>query len=74
MTSEGKVNVHVASKIYFLRGERVLLDSDLAVLYEVDTKRLKEAVRRNRTRFPDDFMFELTPDEWSGIRTQFASL
>jgi hypothetical protein len=51
-----------------------LLDADLALLYGVDTKRLKEAVRRNLARFPEDFMFELTPDEWSSLRTQIASL
>ena len=64
----------IASKIYFLRGEKVLLDSDLAVLYEVGTRRLKEAVRRNKARFPEDFMFELTSEEWSGLRSQFATL
>ena len=50
-----------------------MLDFDLAVLYEVETKRLKEAVRRNSKRFPSDFMFELTIDEYAGLRTQFAS-
>jgi len=64
----------IATKILFLRGEKVLLDADLALLYGVDTKRLKEAVRRNLARFPEDFMFELTPDEWSSLRTQIASL
>jgi hypothetical protein len=64
----------IASKIYFLRGEKVLLDSDLAVLYKVETKRLKEAVRRNAARFPTDFMFELKAREWFVLRTQIASL
>lgn len=64
----------MATKILFLRDEKVLLDADLALLYGVDTKRLKEAVRRNLARFPEDFMFELTPDEWSSLRTQIASL
>ncbi len=64
----------IATKILFLRDEKVLLDADLALLYGVETKRLKEAVRRNLARFPEDFMFELTPDEWSSLRTQIASL
>ena len=49
--------------IYFIRGEKVMLDSDLAELYEVQTKALNQAVRRNRDRFPADFMFQLTKDE-----------
>ncbi len=64
----------IATKILFLRDEKVLLDADLAVLYGVETKRLKEAVKRNIERFPDDFMFELTLDEWDSLRTQFATL
>jgi len=51
-----------------------MLDYNLAVLYGVETKRLKERVRRNISRFPEDFMFELTPDEYDSLRTQFASL
>ena len=50
----------IATKIYFIRGVKVMLDRDLAALYEVETRALKQAVRRNITRFPDDFMFELT--------------
>jgi phage regulator Rha-like protein len=57
-----------------LRNQRVMLDFDLAVIYEVETKRLKEAVRRNLKRFPSDFMFELTQDEYRFLRSQFASL
>ena len=53
----------IRDKIFFLRGERVLLDRDLAALYGVKTKALKQAVRRNIKRFPDDFMFELTKEE-----------
>lgn len=64
----------VATKIFFLRNEKVLLDFDLAILYGVETKRLKEAVRRNSSRFPEDFMFELSDDEWNSLRTQIASL
>lgn len=51
-----------------------MLDFDLAVLYETDTKRLKEAVRRNIKRFPEDFMFELTREEYETLRSQFATL
>lgn len=63
----------IQSKIYTLRGLCVIFDFDLAVLYEVDNKRLKEAVRRNSSRFPEDFMFELSSDEFRILRTQFAS-
>ncbi len=64
----------IQNKIYELRGQRVMLDFDLAVLYETETKRLKEAVRRNIARFPDDFMFELTNQEYISLRSQIASL
>jgi hypothetical protein len=64
----------IQQKIYEVRGQKVMLDFDLAVLYSVETKRLKEAVRRNINRFPSDFMFELTRDEYNFLRTQFASL
>lgn len=59
-------------RILFLRGQRVLLDSDLAVLYGVSTGRLNEQVRRNRRRFPSDFMFELSAEEAAILRSQFA--
>jgi len=62
------------NKIYLMRGQKVMLDKDLAELYAVETKRLKEAVRRNIDRFPSDFMFELSPKEWESLRTQFATL
>ena len=61
-------------KIYEIRGQRVMLDFDLATLYEVDNKRLKEAVRRNIDRFPYDFMIELTRDEYNSLRSQIATL
>ena len=54
----------IQNKIYEIRGYRVMLDFDLAEMYEVQTKRLKEQVRRNTERFPDDFMFQLTKAEW----------
>jgi len=64
----------IQQKIYEIRGLRVMLDADLAELYGVETKRLKEAVRRNIERFPSDFMFELTRTEYNSLRSQFASL
>jgi len=64
---------HIQSKIFELRGYKVMLDSDLAVLYETETKRLKEAVRRNIYRFPSDFMFEIDKNEFESLRTQIAS-
>ena len=63
----------IISKIVFLRGEKVLLDRDLAELYGVKTKALKQAVRRNIKRFPDDFMFELTKEEFENWRSQFVT-
>lgn len=66
--------IDIQEKIYSIRSHKVMLDKDLAVLYGVETKRLKEAVRRNRARFPEDFMFELSMEETAFLRTQFASL
>ncbi|WEK21669.1 MAG: ORF6N domain-containing protein [Candidatus Pedobacter colombiensis] len=63
----------VLSKIYQIRGQKVMLDNDLAVLYGVETKRLNEQVRRNMERFPADFMFQLTHDEHQSLRSQFAT-
>ena len=70
--------IEIRSKIYEIRGVQVMLDFDLAEMYQVETKRLKEAVRRNLKRFEgDDFMFELTNDEYNSLiinlRSQFAS-
>jgi len=62
----------VMSRIYEIRGKKVMIDRDLAELYGVGTKRLKEAVRRNKSRFPQDFLFEMTKDEFEDWRTQFA--
>ena len=59
-------------KIYLIRGQKVMLDSDLAELYEIETKRLKEQVRRNKERFPEDFMFELTEEEYQQIKNQIG--
>jgi hypothetical protein len=63
----------IMDKIYLIRDQKVMLDRDLAALYGVETKRLKEAVKRNLFRFPGDFMFELTNEEFSNWRTQFAT-
>ena len=63
----------IQSKICEVRGQKVMLDFDLAEMYGTETKRLKEAVKRNLKRFPPDFMFELTKDEYSSLRSQFAS-
>lgn len=63
----------VISKIYLLRNHKVMLDIDLAELYQVETKRLNEQVKRNAERFPKDFMFKLTEEEWESLRSQFAT-
>ena len=63
----------VLNKIYFLRNQKVMLDRDLASLYSIETKRLKEQVKRNLSRFPEDFMFELTKEEFENWRSQFAT-
>jgi ORF6N domain len=59
--------------IYEIRGERVMLDSDLASIYGVETKALNRAVKRNRDRFPKDFVFQLTEDEWKYLRYQIGT-
>ncbi len=63
----------IAGKIYLIRGTKVMLDRDLATLYGVETKVLKQAVRRNIKRFPPDFMFELTKEELKNWRSQFVT-
>jgi len=60
----------IAMLVHAVRGERVLFDADLAGLYGVSTKALNQAVKRNRDRFPSDFMFRLTPEEWKVMRSQ----
>lgn len=60
----------IQNRIYEIRGERVMLDKDLAALYETETKHLKQAVKRNMKRFPPDFMFQLTKEEWEAIKYQ----
>ena len=77
MANKSKIKISddiVVNKIHLIRGQKVMLDSDLAELYNIETKRLKEQVRRNITRFPKDFMFELNKKEVVFIRSQFATL
>jgi flagellar capping protein FliD len=63
---------NISSMLVYLRGQRVILDFNLAILYDVETRTLKQAVRRNIDRFPADFMFELRPEEWENLRSQFV--
>ena len=63
-------NENIAQHIYFVRGEKVMLDVDLASLYGVETRTLKQAVRRNIKRFPDDFMFQLSKEEINFVVSQ----
>ena len=63
----------IEAKIYIIRGKKVMIDSDLAALYEVETKTLNRAVKRNIDRFPDDFMFKLTKEEFENLRCQIGT-
>ena len=63
----------IEQRIYLIRGQKVMIDLDLAELYGVPTKRLNERVSRNQKRFPEDFMFRLTKDEAESLRSQFAT-
>ena len=71
---KGIDNINIESLIRVIRGQQVMLDSDLAMLYGVETKRLNEQVKRNLNRFPEDFMFQLTQDEAVRSRSQIATL
>ncbi len=62
----------ILSKIYLIRGLKIMLDKDLAELYGVETRVLKQAVKRNNRRFPEDFMFNLTNEEFENLRSQFV--
>ena len=64
----------IKSMIYVVRNQQVMIDSDLAMLYQVETKRLNEAVKRNIARFPEEFRFQLTAEETESLRSQFATL
>jgi ORF6N domain len=72
MTSRRKI-AQLESAIYLIRGQRVMFDSDLAAIYGVTTKRLNEQVRRNISRFPEDFAFQLTAEELANLRSQIAT-
>jgi hypothetical protein len=63
----------IQNKIFEIRGQRVMMDFDLADMYQVETKVLKQSVNRNTSRFPPDFMFELTNKEWDSLRSQFVT-
>ena len=63
----------IMSKIFIMRGQKVILDKDLAELYEVETKALKQAVKRNMDIFPEHFMFELTENEFKNLRSQIVT-
>ena len=77
MTKEQKFSdalaVQVERRIFLVRGQNVMLDTDLAELYRVPTKSLNLAVKRNADRFPEDFMFQLTDDEAAGLRFHFET-
>ncbi|MEA2562357.1 MAG: hypothetical protein QOH06_3861 [Acidobacteriota bacterium] len=74
MPDEALVSIEqIESVILFLRGEKVMLDADIAALYAVETKNLVKAVKRNLDRFPADFMFQLTPEEVKRLRFQFGT-
>ena len=67
-------SIKIESLIRVIRGQQVMIDSDLAMLYGVETRTLNQAVKRNNKRFPEDFMFQLTQDEASHSRSQFVTL
>ena len=62
----------IKNSIHEIRGKKVILDFELAIMYEVETRTLKQAVRRNIDRFPEDFMFTLTKEEWNALRSQIV--
>jgi hypothetical protein len=64
---------HIKNSILEIRGKKVILDYELAKMFKVETKRLKESVRRNSRRFPVDFMFELSDAEWQNLRCKFST-
>jgi hypothetical protein len=73
MPPSPQLDSSITQSIVVLRGQRVLLDSDLAGLYGIETRRLNEQVRRNRSRFPADFVFELTAQEFANLKSQIAT-
>ena len=67
------IDERVINKIYLIRNKKVMLDSDLAELYGIETRRLNEQVKRNNERFPKDFMFQLTQEEFTNLKSQIAT-
>lgn len=63
----------IENRIHYIRGQQVMTDSDLALLYNVETKRLNESVKRNSKRFPESFCFQLAEDEYADLRSQIAT-
>lgn len=63
----------ISNKIYYIRNQKVMLDRDLTLLYGIETKALKQAVKRNLSRFPEDFMFELSQNEFNNLRSQIVT-
>ena len=72
MSSQSRI-VNLENAIHLIRGHRVMLDSDLAGIYGVTAKRLNEQLKRNRPRFPDDFAFQLTGQEFTNLKSQIAT-
>lgn len=73
-STDRSLDSEITQRIYFVRQQKVMLDTDLADLYQVPVKRLNEQVRRNLGRFPVDFMFQLLETEWNSLRSQIATL
>ena len=73
MPDEVLLSEQIRSRIYFIRGQRVMLDRDLAELYRIETKTFNQAVKRNKKRFPPDFMFELNKEEYHFLRSQIVT-
>ena len=73
VTNFDRKNINIESFIRTIRGQKVMVDFDLAMLYGVQNKRLNEQVKRNIKRFPDDFMFQLTKEEWNILKSQIAT-
>ena len=76
MSEKTKELIHenqILKIVLVIRGKKVILDSDLAALYGVETRRLNEQIRRNKEKFPEDFMFQLTQEEFANLKSQIAT-
>ncbi len=71
--NQQSIDLMVANKIIDIRDYKVILDSDVAILYEVETKRINEAVKNNPDKFPDDYIIELSKNEWEGLKSKFST-